>query len=122
MEMNDKTVYIIIGGDVTGFAQSIAHMLSGELSSTEGIVIEGRESLTKEDLIKLDEILNNDKSRFLAPKEMIMELQAMPEMMQPIVLKDDKPSANMGAYRGYKSHPTKASDRKRFERFNKKRR
>jgi hypothetical protein len=25
-------------------------------------------------------------------------------MIQPIVLKDEKPLANMGAYRGYKSH------------------
>ena len=120
--MNKEIKVIIIGGDPTGFAQSIAHVLSGELASAEGIVIEGRESLTKEDLIKVAEILDNDKSRFLAPKEMIMELHAMPDVMQPIVLKDEKPLANMGAYSGYKSHPTKASDRKRFERFNKKRR
>ena len=116
--MNDKIKVIIIGGDCTGLAQAIANGFNEKFAQTEGVSsTEGKKDFSM-DLEVLHEVLQPAP----IPEEYLMEISAMPAPLERIVLKDEKLLANMGAYRGYKSHPTKASDRKRFERFNKKRR
>lgn len=116
--MNDKIKVIIISGDCTGLVRAIASGFNEKFAQTEGAnSTEGKKDF-KVDLEVLHEVLNPTP----ATNEYLMEISAMPDPLARIVIKDEKPLANMGAYRGYKSHPTKASDRKRFERFNKKRR
>lgn len=119
--MNDKINVIIIGGDCSGLAQAIANNFNQKLATTEGASsTEGKKDFTV-DLELLHQVSKKLELRKPLPEELIMELHAMPPM-ESILIEEKRIPSNIGAYKGYKPHPTKASDRKRFERFNKKRR
>jgi hypothetical protein len=110
--------------DLLVFTDIDLSQASERLAITEGVTEIDSKRVTRQNIVDALDMLKNASGfdrQLSSPEELIMEIHAMPQM-EPIVLKDEKPLSNMGAYRGYKSHPTKASDRKRFERFNKKRR
>ena len=124
-EHNDFDVIVIGGGAiVSAGVNNVRSRLVDHTSLIDDMaVLEHGNKLKEEHLEEIMTALGNPKSRGILPKELVMEISTFSEMaMKSIVITNEKPVSNMGAFKGYKPHPTKASDKKRFERFKKKRR